>query len=76
MKGKLVGFNVFEGKKEGSGTWCNVYLELPMPDGGFGKRIDHFLCRPDVLPKKDNSIIGKEFIVSTRNNFLSELYEV
>lgn len=74
MKGKLIGFNVFEGKKEGSGTWCNCYFEVPMIQGGFGRCVQHYMCRPDVLPKLDNSILDKEYIISTRNNFLSELY--
>lgn len=76
MKGKIIGFNVFQSKKEGSGQWCNVYVQVPMYEGGFGDRIEHFLCRPEVLPKNDSSIIGKDYILSTRNNFLSELYEV
>ena len=74
MKGKLIGFNVFEGKKEGSGLWCNCYFSMDMPEGGKGIRVEKFMCRPDVLPTLGDSIINKDFILSTRNNFLSEVY--
>ena len=76
MKGKLIGFNCFEGKKEGSGKWCNVYFALDMPEGGFGVRVERFMCRPEVLPKLDKSIVNQEFIISTRNNFISDLYQL
>lgn len=76
MKGKLIGFNVFEGKKEGSGKWCNTYWALDMPEGGYGVRVERFMCRPDVLPSLTKDIINKEFIISTRNNFLSDVYQL
>ena len=47
-----------------------------MPEGGFGVRVERFMCRPEVLPRIDKSILNQEFIISTRNNFISDLYQL
>lgn len=73
MRGKIVGFNVFEGKKEGSGQWCNVYFALDMPEGGHGVRVEKFMCRPAVLPDTTEKLLNKSCMFSTRNNFLDDV---
>lgn len=71
MRGKIVGFNVFDSKKGGS--WCNVYFALDMPKGGHGVRVEKFMCRPDVLPDTSEKMLNKSCMISTRNNFLDDV---
>lgn len=73
MRGKIVGLRKFVGKKEGSGEWVNVWLAVPMPEGGVGIDVEKFLCRPSVLPDSPEKLANKEILVSTRNNFISEI---
>lgn len=75
MQGKIVGGYTFVSKKNNM-EWCNLYVEVPAPDGAFGICVEKLMCSVQRLPEPLNKMIHGTYFISTQNNFASDFYRL